>query len=930
MINEWKGAAESQAEQWTVTVLEAVPNALYRIDAGNGIAAQYRAQEGDTTAMIAAALADLLDAFSTLTVTRDAAVISLSGEPGIPIGTGRGPLQVATPASHITRLRTGVPAVPQRTDLTFPATTEGGTFTITCDFGSGNETTDPITFPPTPANVIAKLEALTTPGSGDIACAIVSTDPYTIRLTFQGSLAGTDVTVNASGAALTGNAAVDIVTTQTIGANAHELQAVWVSNMNTESSETRLRFSADGGSTFTSWTAHDFASMSDGIQERLDELYGEGIVSFSRHIYTDESFGLLLITFNDTEPRDTIVVEASDLVYGAGYPVVSSETLQTGGGSTANEFQVVTAAGSGNYTLTFDAEATDDISTSATNAQILSALEANDNIGSGNVTIHRPSHYTIGNRCLYLVEFQSSLGGEDQPLMTFTGTSGTADGSVETGLDGQAPINEVHRLKITAEGGTFKLTQSGNETAAIDHDATAAELTTAYEALASIGSGNVDINGSGTAADPFFIEYIESLAQTDVAAPTADVSTLTGGKPIAVAENQSAAEGTNEQQLLVIDPHADGGTYRLGSLGEYTGNIAYNAAYGTVDTALETVLGAGNVSVSGSPDSFVIEFTGDTAATPMELLTIDQDGLSVSASTSLEIQVDRFAAGPHSWNVPENWTLGHVPETGETVVIGSGDVPIRYGLVQSANFTAAAGTLLTVAAADFVDGQKVRLKTTDTFPALDTGSLSTETDYWIVSIGIDDEGQLQVQISDEDNGSPLTFTDGGTGTHTLEVQLEALRVYNRYTGEIGLDRQNADGVWEEAQRFLRIGLLAADEVNVETGIGDGSGSSLLNLDFATSPLKARVLPGGSGTGDLPALQMLCDGLSTCEIDVIGGELGLALESDQTAALKWLRAYSGRAVLGNVTITNIRDYGHIVEFAAATYGASGIDLSTASG
>lgn len=99
-----------------------------------------------------------------------------------------------------------------------------------------------------------------------------------------------------------------------------------------------------------------------------------------------------------------------------------------------------------------------------------------------------------------------------------------------------AGTNEVQRITITGSptGGTFTLTWNGQTTAAIDFDATAAEVQAALEALSNIDAGEVACTGGqlpGTAVD---VEFKGDLQGTNVNAMTATAS-LTGGSGPAVA-----------------------------------------------------------------------------------------------------------------------------------------------------------------------------------------------------------------------------------------------------------------------------------------------------------------------------------------------------------------------------------------------------------
>jgi hypothetical protein len=96
------------------------------------------------------------------------------------------------------------------------------------------------------------------------------------------------------------------------------------------------------------------------------------------------------------------------------------------------------------------------------------------------------------------------------------------------------------------------------------------------------------------------------------------------------------ATAANEQQRLSID--ATGGTFTLTYSGQTSGNIAFNASAGTIQTALEALsnIGVGDVSVSGSGGVFVIVFTGALAGTNVAQLVASSASLTgASASAAI-------------------------------------------------------------------------------------------------------------------------------------------------------------------------------------------------------------------------------------------------------------------------------------------------------
>lgn len=113
--------------------------------------------------------------------------------------------------------------------------------------------------------------------------------------------------------------------------------------------------------------------------------------------------------------------------------------------------------------------------------------------------------------------------------------------------------NELQELRINATGGTYTLTLNGETTAPIAYNAMgntgAAGVDTVEEAIAalpSVGAAQVDVTGGlggdgGT--DPYRIEFLGTLAGTNVNQMTADITLLTDTTPPASGVITTMREG---------------------------------------------------------------------------------------------------------------------------------------------------------------------------------------------------------------------------------------------------------------------------------------------------------------------------------------------------------------------------------------------------
>ena len=157
--------------------------------------------------------------------------------------------------------------------------------------------------------------------------------------------------------------------------------------------------------------------------------------------------------------------------------------------------------------------------------------------------------------------------------------------------------------------GTFTLNYGGYTTATNAYNISAANLTTALEALTSIGAGNVTVSLLATG------RYLITLA-SGVAGQQ-----MTGsGNSLG---NRQLFNLTGGQKYLVDLGGATGGTFRAGYgrkdllpdlyAVEATADLAYNVSAANFQTALEGLfsIGAGQVIVTTSGANYNVEFTAD-------------------------------------------------------------------------------------------------------------------------------------------------------------------------------------------------------------------------------------------------------------------------------------------------------------------------------
>lgn len=691
--------------------------------------------------------------------------------------------------------------------------------------------------------------------------------------------------------------------------------------------ENQFTFEFDGQVTGTLNTDENVMTIAQ-IKSAIEALstVGSGNVEVYK-ISDDSANGPVALVFKlqgslaGSAQPDIVVELAAGVIANS---TVSTEKIQAGN-ATSRDIQAVAWKSSGNYatqesnqmrfrfggqiSATIDG---DDPSTWQ------AALVAMSSIGTGNATVHEAPNATANYA---LVEF--GLSGNQAALEVLHGKYYDA-----TLIKNGEPLrNEIWAIGSNAQGGTLVISNDGEDTSSLSYASTASQIDTAVEGLTAIGSGNASVTGSGTLEDPWRIESIGDNAKTDITDFSVNGSNLTGGIVVSAFTIQNSLAGRNELQQISVDRNATGGTIIAGFDGAFTSGIAHNASASTWDSSLEglATIGSSNVVVVGTPASLFVEFDNDLGNRPLPLISLDQDALIVPVSAAMSIDVTANATGPEHWNQPLNWTLEHVPNSNEKVNLGNGRRNIRYGIRQRGYYELpdSSVTTITVSTGDFVDGQIVKL-VSDNPPTVSGVDWETNPDLYIKSIQIAADGsESTLSLALTADGAPITFTSESTGY--IEVQLESLTLQSRYFGEIGWPRRRTDDTWEYLPRYLEIGFKTSATPNLVVGLGDGAGSSRVQIDAGTSDLNARILNTGGGV-DTPALLLLADNLSNAKIELIEGEVGLGLEPTEEVSIKEIACYGGRCVLGNVHYKSLKDYRNVVEFINMDHGTNSVDAS----
>ena len=209
-------------------------------------------------------------------------------------------------------------------------------------------------------------------------------------------------------------------------------------------------------------------------------------------------------------------------------PSVSVTT--TTQGSTTSEvqtvgFQSMNITG-GTFTLSFDGQTTSGIAYNASAATVQTALSGLSTIGTGNISVTKLTNSSTSQT--WQLTFQGALAETNVSQVTVDSSGVSAvppiDNVQQTDTQGGTATNEVQSVSLAnATGGTFTLSFDGQTTAHLAHNATAAQVDGALDALSTIDNVTV----TGNAGGPYSISFGGTQSGQNVSELTADASGLT-------------------------------------------------------------------------------------------------------------------------------------------------------------------------------------------------------------------------------------------------------------------------------------------------------------------------------------------------------------------------------------------------------------------
>lgn len=300
--------------------------------------------------------------------------------------------------------------------VTINGNASAGTFTLTWDAGSGDETTSAIARTASASTVQTALEGLTTPTTGDFIVTGSAGGPWTVE--FTGSYDDTDVNeMSGNGANLTGEN-LTISETRAAVTPVDEQQTVTI-NGDPLGGTFTLTWDPGGGGETTGNIAYNASAAT--VETALGALTTPDVDDFT---VTGDDGGPWVVTFEGDYAGTNVneMTGSAALLSGTQIFVSTTQTAT----DPVDEQQTVTLTGGpdgGTFTLTYSGQTTSAIVYNATANLVKVQLEALSTIDVGEVAV------TGSDGGPWTVTFQNDLGSADIAAMTGDGSSLTATGT---------------------------------------------------------------------------------------------------------------------------------------------------------------------------------------------------------------------------------------------------------------------------------------------------------------------------------------------------------------------------------------------------------------------------------------------------------------------------------------------------------------------
>lgn len=518
---------------------------------------------------------------------------------------------------------------------------EGGTFALTWNFGSGNETTAAIAYNASAATVQAAIVALTTPGAGDVVCTGGPLPSTAVVIEFSGALAETDIeagTVDAG--SLTGSTPAITVTETTKGVpTQNEIQTLTL-------------YGASGGTITVSLDGKESAAIAyNEANASLDTIL-EAIVGVDTvTIGSGPLPAATTIEFTGTRANGAVNTLAVD-VSGLTSSMSATVTETTPGVAARNEIQflapsvfsnpsggppsllaelfTITKSGTvsgGTFDLTVNGRQITNVAYNATAYDVAKAWNTAFSSANNEALAVYGADKNVNDGASQFYFLESTFPNVTDATIDSTNLTGGGSYGTTINFDGAGTGVDP--------AGTFYLQMAGSldTTAQLTWSSlTAGLVQTAVESLDTVGPGNVTVTAIVTDGDfkVFAIEFTGDLEQTNVGSLSVVNDSFSAGD-VGVINQQSGGTGspTSEVQQLTTSGTPTQGTIDLTYAAE-TVTVDFDASAAEVQTELRTITGLSAVTCSGGPLPTAIDITFPSTLGDVSLITVDDSKLKYS------------------------------------------------------------------------------------------------------------------------------------------------------------------------------------------------------------------------------------------------------------------------------------------------------------
>ncbi len=156
---------------------------------------------------------------------------------------------------------------------------------------------------------------------------------------------------------------------------------------------------------------------------------------------------------------------------------------------------------------------------------------------SGSAAVNQTSPAPANGDTTLVIDTVAGLTGAGTRIPAGAGFSVVGSSRTRYGVTA-VNDNEVQTITISASEGTWNAIFGGQTSANIAYDAAASAVETALEDMSTIGTGNVSV--SGNPGGPYTVEFIGTLAATNVATMTTDATALAGGTAVVAVVHPGA------------------------------------------------------------------------------------------------------------------------------------------------------------------------------------------------------------------------------------------------------------------------------------------------------------------------------------------------------------------------------------------------------